>query len=69
MAWNVAGCIESRTQGVVIVARVFNTAMSVLIANVICWTVVVIGTTTKMVMATIATDREELRAVAVIDAT
>jgi len=69
MAWNVAGCIESRTQGVVIVARVFHTAMSVLIANVICWTVVVIGTTTKMVMATIATDREELRAVAVVDAT
>jgi len=41
----------------------------VLVTNVTIWTVVVIGTTTKMVMATIATDREELRAVAVVDAT
>lgn len=73
MAWNIAGGIESWTQAVVVVAaKVFNTAANVIaitLANVTSWTVGVNVTTTKMVMATIATDREELWAVAVFDAT
>ena len=73
MAWNVAGGIKSYTQLVVVVAaKVFNTAADVLVitlANVTSWTVGVNIATTKMVVAVIATDREELRAVAVFDAT
>jgi len=73
MAWNVAGGIKSYAQAVVVVAaKVFNTAADVLVitlANVTSWTVSVNVTTTKMVVAVIATDREELRAVAVFDAT
>lgn len=70
MTWNIADCIKSIAQGVVVVApKVFNTSVCVLVANVTIWTVIVFGTTTKMVMAVIATDREELRAVAVGDAT
>ena len=73
MAWNVAGDIKSYAQGVVVVAaKVFNTAADVLVitlANVTSRTVSVNVTTTKMVVAVIATDREELRAVAVFDAT
>ena len=73
MAWNVAGDIKSYAQGVVVVAaKVFNTAADALVitfANVTSWTVGVNVTTTKMVVAVIATDREELRAVAVFDAT
>ena len=73
MTWDVAGDIKSYTQAVVVVAaKVFNTAADVLIitlANVTSWTVGVNVTTTKMVVAVIATDREELRAVAVFDAT
>ena len=73
MAWNVAGDIKSYTQLVVVVAaKVFNTAADVLVitlANVTSRTVSVNVTTTKMVVAVIATDREELRAVAVFDAT
>ena len=66
MTWNVAGGIISFAQGVVVVApKVFNTSVSVLVANVTIWTVNVIGTTTKMVISAIATDREELWAVAV----
>ena len=70
MTWNIACDIKSWAQGVVVVAtKIFNTAVCVLVTNVTILTVVVIGTTTKMVMAAIATDREELRAVAVFDAT
>ena len=73
MAWNVAGDIKSYAQAVVVVAaKVFNTAADVLVitlANVTSRTVSVNVTTTKMVVAVIATDREELRAVAVFDAT
>jgi len=70
MTWNVAGGIISFAQAVVVVApKVFNTSVSVLVANVTIWTVNVIGTTTKMVISAIATDREELWAVAVVDAT
>jgi len=73
MTWNVAGDIKSYTQLVVVVAtKVFNTAADALVitfANVTSWTVGVNVTTTKMVVAVIATDREELRAVAVFDAT
>jgi len=70
MTWNIAGCIKSFAQGAVIVApKIFNTSVCVLVANVTRWTVIVIGTTTKMVMAAIATDREHIRAVAVVDAT
>ena len=73
MAWNVAGDIKSYAQLVVVVAaKVFNTAADVLVitlANVTSRTVSVNVTTTKMVVAVIATDREELRAVAVFDAT
>jgi len=70
MTWNIACDIKSWAQGVVVVAtKIFNTAVCVLVTNVTILTVVVIGTTTKMVMAAIATDREELGAVAVVDAT
>jgi hypothetical protein len=70
MTWNIADGIISFAQLVVVVApKVFNTSVSVLVANVTIWTVNVIGTTTKMVMSAIATDREELWAVAVVDAT
>ena len=73
MTWNVAGDIKSYTQLVVVVAtKVFNTAADVLVitlANVTSWTVGVNVTTTKMVVAVIAADGEELRAVAVFDAT
>ena len=70
MTWNIACDIKPWAQGVVVVAtKIFNTAVCVLVTNITIWTVVVISTTTKMVMATIATDREELRAVAVVDAT
>jgi hypothetical protein len=70
MTWNIAGCIKSFAQGVVIVAtKVFNTSVCVLVANVTSWTVGVNGTATKMVMAAIATDREHIRAVTVVDAT
>ena len=73
MTWNVAGDIKSYTQLVVVVAsKVFNTAADALVitfAKVTSWTVGVNVTTTKMVVAVIATDREELRAVAVFDAT
>ena len=70
MSWNIAGCIKSFAQGVVIVApKVFNTSVCAPVANVTIWTVVVIIATTKMVMAAIATDREHLRAVGVLDAT
>jgi len=70
MTWNIAGCIKSFAQGVVIVAtKVFNTSVCVLVANVTSWTVGVNGTATKMVMAAIATDREHIRAVVVVDAT
>ena len=73
MTWDVAGDIKSYAQGVVVVAaKVFNTAADVLVitlANVTSWTVSVNVTTTKMVVAVIAADGEELRAVAVFDAT
>ena len=73
MTWDVAGDIESYAQGVVVVAaKVFNTAanaIAITLANVTSWTVGVNVTTTKMVMAIIATDREKLWAVAVFDAT
>ena len=73
MAWNIAGDIKSWAQAVVVVAaKVFNTAanaIAITLANVTSWTVGVNVTTTKMVMAIIATDREELWAVAVFDAT
>ena len=70
MTWNIACDIKSWAQGVVVVAtKIFNTAVCVLVTNVTIWTVVVIGTTTKIVMAAIAADREELRAVVVVDAT
>jgi len=73
MTWNVAGGIKSNAQAVVVVApKVFNTAanaISITLANVTSWTVCVNVTTTKMVMAIIAADREELRTVAVFDAT
>ena len=70
MSWNIAGCIKSFALGVVIVApKVFNTSVCAPVANVTIWTVVVIIATTKMVMAAIATDREHLRAVGVLDAT
>ena len=70
MTWNIACDIKSWAQGVVVVAtKIFNTAVCVLVTNVTILTVVVIGTTTKMVMAAIAADREELRAVAVVNAT
>lgn len=73
VAWNIAGDIKSWAQAVVVVAaKVFNTAANAIVitlANVTSWTVGVNVTTTKMVMATIATDREELWAVAVFDAT
>jgi len=69
MIWNIADCIESFTQGVVAVApKVFDTPVGVLVTDVPIWTVSVIGTATKVVMAAIATNREELRAVAVVDA-
>ena len=70
MTWNVAGDIKSYTQLVVVVAtKVFNTAADALVitfANVTSWTVGVNVTTTKMVVAAIATDREELRTVAIV---
>ena len=70
MTWNIACDIKSWAQGVVVVAtKIFNTAVCVLVTLVTIWTVVVISTSTKMVMAAIATDREELRAVAVVNAT
>jgi len=73
VAWNIAGDIKSWAQAVVVVAaKVFNTAANAIVitlANVTSWTVGVNVTTTKMVMAIIATDREELWAVAVFDAT
>jgi len=73
MTWNVACDIKSNAQAVVIVAaKIFNTAanaFSITVANVTSWTVCVNVTTTKMVMAIIAADREELRTVAVVDAT
>ena len=70
MAWNVAGDIKSYTQLVVVVAaKVFNTAADALVitlAKVTSWTVGVNVTSTKMVVAAIATDREELRTVAIV---
>ena len=70
MTWNVTGGIKAFAHAAVVVApKVFNTSVCVLVANVTIWTVNVIRTTTKMVMAAIATDREELWAVAVVDAT
>ena len=70
MTWNVAGDIKSYTQLVVVVAaKVFNTAADALVitlAKVTSWTVGVNVTTTKMVVAAIATDREELRTVAIV---
>jgi len=70
MTWNVTGGIKSFAHAAVVVApKVFNTSVCVLVANVTIWTVNVIRTTTKMVMASIATDWEELWAVAVVDAT
>ena len=70
MAWNVAGDIKSYTQLVVVVAtKVFNTAADALVitfAKVTSWTVGVNVTTTKMVVAAIATDGEELRTVAIV---
>ena len=70
MAWNVAGDIKSYTQLVVVVAsKVFNTAADALVitfAKVTSWTVGVNVTTTKMVVAAIAADGEELRAVAIV---
>merc|ERR1719184_690085 len=70
MIRNVADCIESVAQGVVVVApNVFNASVGVLVTDVPIWTVSVIGTATKVVMAAIAANREELRAVAVVDAT
>jgi len=69
MIWNIADFIKSVAQGVVVVApKVFNTPVGVLVTDVPIWTVSVIGTATKVVMAAIATNREELRAVAVVDA-
>ena len=70
MRWNIADCIPSFAQGVVVVAtKIFNTAIGVLIADVSIWTVQVISTATKMVMTVKATNREEIRAVAVVNAT
>ena len=70
MTWNVTGGIKSFAHAAVVVApKVFNTSVCVLVANVTIWTVNVIRTTTKMVMAAIATDREHIRAVGVLDAT
>ena len=70
MAWNVAGDIKSYTQLVVVVAaKVFNTAADALVitlAKVTSWTVGVNVTSTKMVVAAIATDWEELRTVAIV---
>ena len=70
MTWNVAGYIKSYTQLVVVVAsKVFNTAADALVitfAKVTSWTVGVNVTTTKMVVAAIAADGEELRAVAIV---
>ena len=70
MAWNVAGDIKSYAQAVVVVAtKVFNTAADALVitfAKVTSWTVGVNVTTTKMVVAAIAADGEELRAVAIV---
>ena len=70
MTWNVAGDIKSYTQLVVVVAaKVFNTAADALVitlANVTSWTVGVNVTTTKMVVALIAADREEFRTVAIV---
>ena len=70
MSWNIADCVPPFTQGVVAVAtKIFNTAAGVLVADVSIWTVIVISTATKMVMTVIATNREELRAVTVVNAT
>ena len=70
MSWNIADCVPPFTQGVVAVAtKIFNTAAGVLVADVSIWTVQVIGTATKMVMTVKATNREEIRAVAVVNAT
>ena len=70
MSWNIADCVPSYAQGVVVVAtKIFNTAAGVLVADVSIWTVIVISTATKMVMTVIATNREELRAVSVVNAT
>ena len=69
MIWNIADFIKSVAQGVVVVAaKVFNASVGVRVTDVPIWTVSVIGTATKVVMAAIATNREELRAVAVVDA-
>ena len=70
MSWNIADCVPSYAQGVVVVAtKIFNTAAGVPVADVSICAVVVISTATKMVMTAIATNREEIRAVAVVNAT
>ena len=70
MSWNIADCVPPFTQGVVAVAtKIFNTAAGVLITDVSICTVIVISTATKMVMTVKATNRVELRAVSVFDAT
>merc|ERR1712181_122912 len=70
MIWNIADLIKSIAQGVVVVApKIFDTSVGVRITDVPSWTVIVIGTATKVVMAAIAANREELGAVAVVDAT
>jgi len=70
MIWNIADLIKSIAQGVVVVApKVFNASVGVRVTDVPRWTIIVIGTATKVVMAAIAANREELRAVAVVDAT
>ena len=70
MTWNVAGDIKSYTQLVVVVAtKVFNTAADALVitfAKVTSWTVGVNVASTKMVVALIAADWEELRTVAIV---
>ena len=69
MIWNIADFIKSVAQGVVVVAaKVFNASVGVRVTDVPIWTVSVIGTATKVVMAAIAANGKELRAVAVVDA-
>ena len=69
MVWNVADLIVSRAICIGIVAsKVFNTAVFP-VADVSGWTIFIVDTTAKMIMAAIAANWVELRAVTVVNAT
>jgi len=69
MVWNVADLIVSRAISIGIVAsKVFNTAVFP-VADVSGWTIFIVDTTAKMIMAAIAANWVELRAVTVVNAT